>query len=191
MKDKLPEFENKVVALPKKESIHHTFSLLMSVYSGDDPDNLRSALNSVYELQTRKPDQIVIVVDGPVSKDLEETIEGFRSSHTNVTHVEWCKSNNGLGLALRIGTEYCTGQYILRMDADDLSVPSRFAEQADFAIKNPDIDAFGGYIEEFNKIPGDLRRTRVVPLDEKEIRSVLRQRNPMNHVTMCIKKKCT
>lgn len=165
-----------------------TFSVLMSVYKGDDASHLKSALNSIFESQTRKPDQIVIVVDGPVSVELINVIEGFRVCHDLITEVVWCESNNGLGIALKKGTEYCTCDYILRMDADDLSVPDRFELQAEYAEQHPDIDAFGGYIEEFKRAPGDLDSSRKVPLDELGIRSMLKMRNPMNHVTMCIKK---
>ena len=165
-----------------------TFSVLMSIYKGDDAQHLSESLNSIYELQTKKPDQIVLVIDGPVSDELKHVVDDFESRHPSVARVVWCEKNNGLGLALKKGTEFCTCDYILRMDADDLSVSDRFERQIKYAREHPEIDAFGGYIEEFNSMPGDIKQLRKVPIKEQDIRKMLKQRNPMNHVAMCMKK---
>lgn len=165
-----------------------TFSVLMSIYKGDDAQHLSEALNSIYELQTKKPDQIVLVIDGPIPDELKHVVDDFEGRHSSITRVLWCEKNNGLGLALKKGTELCTCDYILRMDADDLSVSDRFEKQIEYAREHPKIDAFGGYIEEFNLMPGDANRLRKVPITEQDIRTMLRQRNPMNHMSMCVKK---
>ncbi len=164
-----------------------TFSVLMSIYRGDNPRYLESALRSIYDGQIRKPDQIVIVVDGRVSRDLASIINNFFVTHKQITTIVKLSQNSGLGIALCEGSKKCTGDFILRMDSDDISVPERFQIQEEYITSNPQIDAFGGYIEEFENKPGDLCQVRCVPLSEPEIKKMLKMRNPMNHVTMCIR----
>ena len=52
-----------------------TISVLMSVYASEKPENLRRSLQSIWEDQQRKPDEIVIVEDGPLTKELHSTIQ--------------------------------------------------------------------------------------------------------------------
>ena len=47
--------------------MHEPFSLLVPVYDGDRPDYLRRAFRSAVHDQTVRPDQVIIVRDGPVS----------------------------------------------------------------------------------------------------------------------------
>lgn len=166
-----------------------TFSVLMSVYKNDAPEYLKLALSSVLEGQTVQPDELVIVKDGKVSDDLDSVIEslGIQSGKTQIKCVE-LPSNVGLGLALKEGATHCTGDYIVRMDADDISVPERMALTKEFAKLHPEADAFGGYISEFAENPGDMNQLRVVPLTSDEIQHMGKKRNPMNHVSTCIKR---
>lgn len=161
---------------------------MMSVYQGDNPLYLKKALRSIYDKQTRKPDQIVVVIDGFISQNLASVIDDFYETHKQITTIVKLPKNSGLGVALFEGSKKCNGDYIFRMDSDDVSVPERFRVQEEYIANHPSIDAFGGYIEEFESELGDLDRIRRVPLSEIEIRKMLKMRNPMNHVSMCIKK---
>ena len=60
------------------------FSVLMSVYKNDSPVFLKAALESIYEEQTKKPDEIVVVFDGPLTEELLEVLEQFRSGKENI-----------------------------------------------------------------------------------------------------------
>ena len=53
-------------------------SVLMSVYKNDSPDYLKLALESIYEKQTRKPDEIVVVFDGTIPDELHLVLNNFR-----------------------------------------------------------------------------------------------------------------
>ncbi len=46
------------------------YSVLMSVYKNDNPDFLKIALESIYDKQTRKPNEVVVVFDGPLKEQL-------------------------------------------------------------------------------------------------------------------------
>lgn len=161
----------------------------MSVYKNDDADFLKIALESIYDQQTRKPNEIVVVFDGPLNDPLYAVLDEFKKGREEVVKYYPQEVNRGLGEALRIGSELCTGEYILRMDSDDISDKERFAKQIAYVEAHPDIDALGTDIAEFNQDPySEDMRTRVCPAKHQDIVNMAKKRNPMNHVTACIKK---
>ncbi len=165
------------------------FSVLMSVYRNDNPEHLRLALESIYTNQTRKPDEIVVIFDGPLTEQLYDVLDSFKKGKEKIVYYYPQKINRGLGEALKIGTKKCHGDYILRMDSDDICVNNRFEKQIKYVEKNPDIDVVGGVIEEFNdSINESGLRKRVCPINHDDIIKMGKKRNPMNHVTVCIKK---
>lgn len=165
------------------------YSVLMSVYKNDDPDFLRIALESIYDNQTRKPDEIVVVFDGPLKDSLYNVLNEFQKGREDVIKYYPQDTNRGLGQALRIGSDMCSGDYILRMDSDDISDPIRFEKQIAFAETHPEYDAIGCDIAEFNKDPyNENMRVRVCPTEHNDIVKMAKKRNPMNHVTACIKR---
>ena len=164
------------------------YSVLMSVYKNDNPEFLKIALESIYEKQTRKPDEIVVVFDGELTDELYAVLNKFRENKENVVFYYPQETNQGLGEALRIGSEKCTGDYIFRMDSDDISVPERFEKQINYIENNSEIDVLGATIGEFNNTPNEELRLRVCPEKHNDIMRMGKKRNPMNHVTVCIKR---
>ena len=165
------------------------YSVLMSVYMNDDPDFLKIALESIYDQQTRKPDEVVVVFDGPLNDRLYAVLDEFKNGREGVVKYYPQEVNRGLGEALRIGSELCTGDYILRMDSDDISDKERFSKQIAYVETHPEVDGLGGDIAEFNEDPfKEEPRLRVCPAKHEDIVKMAKKRNPMNHVTACIKK---
>lgn len=166
------------------------YSVLMSVYKNDSPAFLRLALESIYEKQTKKPDEIVVVFDGPITDELTDVLNNFQSGKEGIVRYFPQETNKGLGEALRIGSEKCTGDYIFRMDSDDISDSHRFEIQSQYMEQHPEIDVLGTDIAEFNETPdeGNLRK-RVCFDNHNDIVKMGKRRNPMNHVTVCIKKE--
>ena len=115
------------------------FSVLMSVYKNDNAEYLIEALRSIYEGQTVKPDEIIVVFDGPLTPELYSVLEEFRNGKEDKVFYLPQEVNKGLGEALRIGSEHCTGDYIFRMDADDISFPERFKKQVEYLDSHPEI----------------------------------------------------
>lgn len=169
--------------------MNEKFSVLMSVYKNDDPVFLKGALKSIYEDQTRKPDEIVVVFDGPITSELQNVLNDFRRGKEDLVKYYPQEVNQGLGEALRIGTEQCTGDYIFRMDSDDVSDPERFERQIEFVERHPEIDVVGTDIAEFIKSPDEEdKRIRACPANHNDIVQMGKKRNPMNHVSVCMKK---
>lgn len=165
------------------------YSVLMSVYKNDNPDFLKLALESIYENQTKKPDEIVVVFDGLLTEPLYTVLDEFKKGKENMVFFYPQETNQGLGEALRIGSEKCTGDYIFRMDSDDISAPNRFELQSAYVESHPEVDVLGADIAEFNQSPDEKNmRVRSCPAEMDGIVKMGKKRNPMNHVTVCIKK---
>lgn len=179
------KIENNDISIENRQ---HTYSVLMSVYKNDNPDFLKLALESIYDKQTVKPDEIVVVFDGPLNEALYVVLDEFKHGKESVVKYYPQEVNKGLGEALRIGSEYCTGDYILRMDSDDISDAHRFEKQILYVENHPEIDVLGTDIAEFNKGLDEKMRIRACPEKHDDIVRMGKKRNPMNHVSVCMKK---
>ena len=166
------------------------YSVLMSVYKNDDPSFLSLALESIYDQQTRKPDEIVVVFDGPLTEQLYEVLDRYSKERSEIVRYYPQATNQGLGEALRIGSLHCTGDYIFRMDSDDISHPLRFEKQIHYLENHPEIDVLGTDIAEFYECPDEPNlRVRACPKTNDAVIKMGQKRNPMNHVTVCMKKE--
>ncbi len=158
------------------------FSLLMSVYGGDDPDYLAAAFRSVVHDQTRRPDDVVLVQDGPVPPALDEMITGLIHESPVPTSLLALDSNVGLGLALDQGMAACAHDIVARMDADDIALPQRFAIQV--PLVEAGVDLVGSALLEFGTGPDDIVGRRTPPIDPAEIVRYARFHQPFNHPTV-------
>jgi len=161
------------------------FSVIIPVYKLEKPVFLIDAIKSIKN-QSIVPDEIVIVIDGPVGKDLSNTIESLATKNTIV--VVSLKQNMGPGSARHAGILKAKNSIIALMDSDDISRNDRFEMQLDVLI-NKKVDAVGGWIEEFNTSPGDLNRFRITPESHEEIVLYSKWRMPINNVTLVFKKE--
>lgn len=124
-------------------------SVLMSVYYKEKPEYLQQALKSIWDDQTVKPDEIILVEDGKLTVELYEIIEQWGEKLNGRLKRIPLPENQGLAKALNTGIKYCSGEYIARMDSDDISASERFEKQTRFLKNNPDIDILGSAIREF------------------------------------------
>ena len=182
MRKNIDDYEIKI------EEQKNRYSVLMSVYKNDDPSFLKLALESIYDNQTVKPDEIVIIFDGPLTDELYDVLNLFKEGKEGIVKYYPQSINRGLGEALRIGSELCTGDYIFRMDSDDISDPKRFEKQILYVENNPEIDVLGTDIAEFNESIDEDMRVRSCPEKHDDIVKMGKKRNPMNHVSVCMKK---
>jgi len=163
------------------------FSLLIPVYVNDQPEMLLRALTSTTTEQTLPPNEVVLVQDGPVSRELAATIETFRASTTiPVKHVVLAE-NVGLAGALQAGLTECTHDVVARMDADDVSLPNRFALQLPFIAEG--YEYVGAAMFEYEDDPAERVGTRVPPEEGPAIYKHVRYHNPFNHPTVVFHKE--
>lgn len=162
-------------------------SVVLPTYRGDTPTELARAIESLSE-QTLLPEELFVVKDGPLTDDLERVIREKRDDFPNSFQTHQIEENRGLGNALRVGVADCSHDLVARMDADDISVPSRFERQIGFLEENPEIDVVGGFIEEFDSDPDDPIARREVPTTHDEIERMALFRSPINHGTVMFDK---
>lgn len=166
------------------------FSVLISVYYKEIPRYLDRALQSITDDQVLKPDEIVLVKDGPLTKELDEVIEKSEKKYPNLFKIVTLEKNYGLGKALNIGLENCTYELVARMDGDDISKPERFKKQIDIFKENPNLDIVGSWINEFieKKEEIKIRSIRKVPEKSNEIYQKLKSICAFNHPTVMYRK---
>lgn len=166
---------------------HVPFSVAMSVYKSDNPDFFDRALSSITDTQTIKPNEIVLVVDGPVSNEINSVINKYEKKY-EIFNVIQLEQNGGLGNALKIAVENSSNELIARMDSDDVSVSTRFEEQLKYFEINPEIDIVGGDITEFIGEESNIVGKRAVPVSNDSIREYMKTRCAFNHVSVMYKK---
>tara|TARA_R110002073_G_scaffold43267_3_gene120373 strand:- start:695 stop:1555 length:861 start_codon:yes stop_codon:yes gene_type:complete len=165
----------------------NTSSVLMSVYHRVSPEELHQCLESL-TAQSRQPSQIVIVIDGPVAAELSTLLEDFQKASPEQVTLVPLAENGGLVAALNAGMSHCSGDWVLRMDADDIALPQRFELQLGLLEAEPNIDVLGSAMLEFDSDPRHPERLKPVLQSHEEITQNLGLRNPINHPTACIRK---
>lgn len=166
---------------------HDSFSVAMSVYKSDNSEFFDRALASIIIEQTVKPDEIVLVVDGPVPEEINSVIAKYEKEY-NIFNTIRLEKNGGLGNALKIAVENAKYELIARMDSDDVSLPTRFEEQLKYFEANPEIDVVGGDITEFIGNENNIVGKRSVPVTNALIKEYMKERCAMNHVSVMYRK---
>ncbi len=160
----------------------------MPVYDKVEPTHLDAALKSIIR-QTRCPQEIVLVKDGSLGKALEKVIRKWAALYSGRFEEIALDQRRGVAQALQVGLQACSNDLVARMDADDISVETRFQEQVAFMDKNLRAQAVGGWIGEFD---GSVQRTRAIrkaPSSPKDIAASALFRCPFNHMTVMYRKK--
>ncbi len=164
------------------------FSVLMSVYYKENEIFLNQSLESVWSNQFLKPNEIVLVLDGPIGADLSRCIYKWQKIIGTKLKVIPLQKNIGLGNALNEGLKHCSYEWVFRMDTDDICKSDRFEKQIQFIMNNPDVVLFGGQIIEFNVDISDADRKKIVPISHNEILDFCKVRSPFNHVSVAFQK---
>ena len=159
------------------------FSVLMSVYKNDKPEFLYCAIKSVTLLQTLQPSEVILVIDGPISVELNNCIKMLMEEIPYIRPIRLLE-NKGLGNALYEGLLACSFEIVMRMDSDDISVPNRFEKQIRYMEMHPDVSVLGGQISEFIDTEDNVVGYRVVPQTPEEIAHVIKWRCPFNHMSV-------
>ena len=163
------------------------FSVLMSIYYKEKLDYFDRAMQSVWDEQSVKPHEIVLVQDGKLTDELYEVIEKWKNALGDIFKTIALEKNVGLGDALNIGIKECTYELIARMDTDDIALPDRFEKQLK-AFENSNIDICSGWVSEFDSDEKEIVSYRKIPEKHDEIVSYSKLRNGINHPAVMYKK---
>lgn len=154
-------------------------SVLMPVYNGEK--HLRQAIESVLG-QSFSDIEFIIINDG--SKDGSAAI--VRSYNDGRIIFVENESNMGIVATLNKGIGLAKGEYIVRMDCDDICKLSRLQEQVIFMDLHPEVGASGTFYE---LLINDKKALADFPVNNDEIVCFLLFNSPIAHPTAIIRKK--
>jgi len=162
----------------QNNTLHPKVSVLMSVYNGED--HVLEAVDSVLR-QTFTDFEFIIVDDGSTDKSAE-IIKSFTDKRIRLVHNE---NNIGLTRSLNKGLELATGEYIARMDADDISLPHRLKTQTNFMDTHPETGICGSWIKTLGLSSDDVWK---YPTDHSTLKCSLLFAPPLAHPSIMMRR---
>jgi glycosyltransferase involved in cell wall biosynthesis len=160
---------------------HPKVSVIMSVYNGEK--YLQEAVDSILN-QTFTDFEFIIINDGSKDKT-KEILESYSDPRIRLFH----QKNIGLTKSLNRGLKHATGEYIARMDADDISMKNRFKKQVDFLNKNSNIGLIGTWASLIDN-DGKNFHNWTLPLEHNSILDRLSESNSFMHGSVMFRKHC-
>jgi glycosyltransferase involved in cell wall biosynthesis len=153
-------------------------TVLMPVY--DSEQYLREAIESILN-QTYKKFEFLIINDGSTDSS-RSIILSYKDNRIRLIDNE---KNIGLTKSLNKGIKLANGEYIARMDADDISLPERLQKQLDYMEQNTRVGVCGSWYKIFDN------KDRIVKTLQKSenIRISLFFKNSLGHSTVMIRKE--
>jgi len=160
-------------------------SVVVNVWREDDSISFRRSLRSIGR-QSHKPDEVLIVVDGPINKNLHDTIEDFVDrADFPVTKTE-IPVASGLWNARNVGIHAAKFDLIALHDADDVMHPDRLRIQLN-QMGHDDIDVLGSPVYEFDPTNETIVGLRTLAQSEAINKKMIWQ-NVINHSSVMLRK---
>lgn len=153
----------------------------MSVYNGEK--YLREAIDSILN-QTFTDFEFIIINDGSTD-GTRKILESYFDPRIRLIHQE----NIGLTKSLNRGLKVANGEYIARMDADDISHPDRLKYQVNFLDENHGIGLVGSYASFIDEKGREIQIWKT-PETHEEIKKVFQTGNSFCHGLVLFRKEC-
>ena len=158
-------------------------TVLMTAYNTERFIDL--AIKSLLK-QTYRQLEIIVVDVGSTDKTAAKAVR--RAKRDGRLTLFSLPRNCGPSLASNFGLERSRGQFLARMDADDIAFPDRIEKQVSFLDHHPEVVIVGGQcllINEEGEIIGEKR----FPTDHRVIYRSLFQMNPIQHPACMINRR--
>lgn len=168
------------VQLQNNTIINPKVSVVMSVYNGEK--YLREAIRSVLS-QTLNNYEFVIINDASTDKSAE-ILQEIEDPRIRVLTNE---QNRGLTKSLNKAVKHCRGEFIGRMDADDLSHPMRLEKQVSFLESHPSCALVGSSYYVIDEEGKTISHVGVL-LESQQIKEELKNQNWFGHGSVLMRK---
>jgi glycosyltransferase involved in cell wall biosynthesis len=176
-------------------NLEDSVSILVSSYN-TKAIYIKECLDSIKQQEGYFNMELVWINDG--SDEINTSVlKGLLSNFERTTR--FCKvvyseneRNKGLGYSLNKGCHMCSNEIIMRMDSDDIMLPTRVKSQLDFMVKNKHCVLSGAQIEMFRMVNGNRQsagRTSHPHLTLADFKATPQNHWLMNHPTFCFRKK--
>lgn len=164
------------------------FSVLCSIYHKENPSHFHECMQSIWDNQTLKPTEIVLIEDGPLTPQLDQVIQQWQVKLGDVLRVTKLAQNVGTGKAKNIGLQQCSYEIVCIVDTDDISVSNRFERQVEFLNTKTDVVIVGGQIIEFTEDTDNPSGMRKVPLQHDVLYHFAQRQSPFNNMTIAYRR---
>ena len=151
-------------------------SIIMAVYNCED--TVREAIDSILN-QTYTNWEFIICDDCSMDNTLE-IVREYEAKHPDKFKVIQNEVNSKLSFSLNHCLKYADGEFVARMDGDDISRPDRFEKQINYLREHEDVDLVSTLVQRFD---GDTLADIIV---KPEFPDRYTQRNQVafNHATI-------
>ncbi len=153
-------------------------SVIMSIYS-EPIEWISEAIDSILD-QTFSDFELIIINDKPNREENGVLLSEYQKKDNRIVVVS-NEENIGLTKSLNKGLKVAKGKYIARMDADDISLPTRFERQFVFMEENKDVVVCGANVRYFGK------KTVTIEYPHQNQDFFIFIRNPFAHPTVMIR----
>ena len=124
---------------------HPLISVVMSCYNSQS--TIKDAVDSILS-QTVEDFELIIIDDAST----DDTLKILREYEDERIILVCNDTNRGLGYNLNYGVKIAKGDYIARMDSDDISLPYRFECQVKYLREHPDVICLGSRAKKIGKL---------------------------------------
>lgn len=156
---------------------------ILPVYIGVDTGEFTRAFRSIV-YQTAEPEEILVVLDGPVQAGIEAYLDAHAGPQLTVVRFE---KNRGVAEAMNDALPLARNRWVARHDADDIMMPDRLEKQWP-VVSSGEYAAVGGAIVEFEGNPDHVVRVRRLPSEPDEIARYVKINSPLNNPTVILDK---
>ncbi len=157
-------------------------SVIMSTYN-ESIEWIDKAVQSIL-IQTYKEIEFIVIVDNPQREDVIEYLNNIEDDRLSV-HVN--ETNKGLVYSLNRAIGLASGDYIARMDADDISEEKRLEIEIRYLSDN-NLDMVGSFVTRFTDYEKNVGEYKC-PEDDKRIKKSIRHLRGIPHPTWLGKKE--
>ena len=156
-------------------------SVIMSVYNC--AQFVRESIDSI--LAQTYTDWKFIICNDCCTDNTPEILKEYAEKYPDKFLIIHNEKNLRLAASLNHCLKYADGEYIARMDGDDISVPERFEKQIAFLKANPDVDMVGSQMQHFS----DKGMSNIVRVPVRPDKYILRNGQPAIHGTIMTYKR--
>lgn len=158
----------------------------MSTYN-ETVEELKKSIESMLT-QTLKNFEFIIVLDNPQNNEHKKVINEYLNKDERIIFLI-NEKNIGLAASLNKGIDKARGDYIARMDADDISMTNRLEEEYNFFKENPDISIVSTNKIDINENDDIINIPTHLPTEDCQIKKILKITSVITHSAAMFRKR--
>ncbi len=168
------------------KNVKPIISIVMSTYN-ETVEELKKSIESMLT-QTLKNFEFIIVLDNPQNNEHKKVINEYLNKDERIIFLI-NEKNIGLAASLNKGIDKARGEYIARMDADDISMTNRLEEEYNFLKENPDISIVSTNKIDINENDDIINIPSHLPTEDCQIKKILKITSVITHSAAMFRKK--